>query len=329
MRAVIVHEFGGCRQHQVETCPSPLVGPCDVLIAVKAAAVNFPDLLVMGGEYQVLPERPFSPGKDAAGVVTAVGDEVRDFRVGDRVVAQLEYGGYASEVAAPAHQVHRIPAEMPFVDAAAMGLVYQTAFFALVDRGGFRGGETVLVNGAAGGVGLAAVQIAKGLGAKVLAGVASPEQREIAMASGADGAIDLAAGDINNSLRAQVHATTDGRGVDVVLDPVGGDVFDASLRALAWCGRLVIIGFAAGRIPNIKANYLLVKNISVTGLQWSDYRTRTPERVAEVQKELMRLYTNGALRPHIMSTYPLDQFADAVELVTSGKAMGKVVLTVA
>ncbi len=185
----------------------------------------------------------------------------------------------------------------------------------------------MLVNGAAGGVGLAAVQIAKGLGAKVLAGVATAEQGDIARASGADVVIDLAAQGLKDALRDQVHRATDGKGADVILDPVGGDVFDASLRALAWCGRLVIIGFAAGRIPTIQANYLLVKNITVSGLQWSDYRTRQPARVAEVQHELMRLYLEGALKPQVMKTFALDGFADAADLVASGKAMGKIVLT--
>lgn len=329
MKAVVVREFQDhWRQHRVEQRPSPRPGPGDVLISVKAAAVNFPDLLVMTGKYQILPELPFSPGKDAAGVVTAVGRDVSDLGVGDRVVAQLEYGGYASEVVASQAQVHRIPPEMSFIDAAAMGLVYQTAYFALVDRGGFRRGETVLVNGAAGGVGLAAVQIAKGLGATVLAGVASAQQAELARSSGADALIDLAAEGLNDALRTQVHAATGGKGADVILDPVGGDVLDASLRALAWCGRLVVIGFAAGRIPTIRTNYLLVKNISVSGLQWSDYRTRMPQRVAQVQQDLIRLYREGAVRPHIMNTYPLERFADAADLVASGKAVGKIVLTI-
>ena len=192
----------------------------------------------------------------------------------------------------------------------------------------FRRGETVLVTGAGGGVGLAAVQIAKALGAKVLAGIASPEKEAAVRKAGADAVVDLAAPDLHNALREQVHAANNGNGVDVVLDPVGGDVFDASLRALAWCGRCVVIGFAAGRIPTIKANYLLLKNISVVGLQWSDYRTRLPRRVAEVKEELMRLYSAGALRPHVMQEFPLERFAEAARLVASGKTIGKLVLRI-
>lgn len=328
MKAVLVRNFGEPQTHRVEEAPLPAMGPDDVLIDVKAAAVNYPDLLVMSGKYQILPDRPFSPGKDAAGVIRAVGANVKGLLPGTRVVAQLEFGGYAAQVATAASQVYPIPNELSFVDAAAMGLVYQTAYFALVDRGNFRRGDTVLVNGAAGGVGLAAVQIAKGLGGKVLAGINLPEQEAVVRESGADAVIDLAAANLREALKAQVHVATEGHGADVVLDPVGGDVFDASLRAMAWSGRAVIIGFASGRIPDIKANYLLLKNISVSGLQWSDYRQRTPERVAEVQQELMRLYLAGALRPHVMKTYPLEQFAEAAAVMAAGKAVGKIVLTV-
>jgi NADPH2:quinone reductase len=328
MKAVVVRQFSDDPgTHTVEEIATPAMGANDVLVAVKAAAVNFPDLLVMSGKYQVPPERPFTPGKDAAGVVKAVGDNVRNLAPGDRVVVQLEHGGYANEVVADQSQVHKIPADMSFVDVAAMGLVYQTAYFALVERGAFRRGETVLVNGAAGGVGLAAVQIAKGLGGRVLAGIVSREQEAAVRSAGADAVIDLSIADLNSALREQVYAANNGNGADVVLDPVGGDVFDASLRALAWCGRCVVIGFAAGRIPTIKANYLLVKNIAVSGLQWSDYRTRTPQRVAQVHEELMRLYSLGAVRPHVMQNFPLEQFANAAKLVGSGKAIGKVVLT--
>lgn len=328
MKAVLVRNFGEPQTHRVEEAPLPAMGPDDVLIDVKAAAVNYPDLLVMSGKYQILPDRPFSPGKDAAGVIRAVGANVKGLLPGTRVVAQLEFGGYAAQVATAASQVYPIPDELSFVDAAAMGLVYQTAYFALVDRGNFRRGDTVLVNGAAGGVGLAALQIAKGLGGKVLAGINLPEQEAVVRESGADAVIDLAAANLREALKAQVHVATEGHGADVVLDPVGGDVFDASLRAMAWSGRAVIIGFASGRIPDIKANYLLLKNISVSGLQWSDYRQRTPERVAEVQQELMRLYLAGALRPHVMKTYPLEQFAEAAAVMAAGKAVGKIVLTV-
>lgn len=327
MKAVLIHEFGPAGQHQVENVADLSPGPGQVMVAVEAAGVNFPDLLVMTGNYQILPQRPFSPGKDVAGTVAAVGEGVTHLRVGQRVVAQLEYGGYATQALAPADWVHPIPDDMPFVDAAAMGLSYQTAYYALVVRGRFQAGETVLVTGAAGGVGLAAVQIAKALGAKVLAGVNSPEQAELARAHGADGVVDLARPALRDSIREQVGALTAQHGADVVLDTLGGDAFDGCLRALAWCGRIVVIGFAAGRIPEIKANYLLVKNITATGLQWSDYRQRDPAQVARVQTEIHALYTQGRLKPHVLQTLPLAQFAQAMALVESGRVSGKIVLS--
>jgi len=284
-------------------------------------------LLVIGGSYQILPPRPFSPGKDAAGIVRAVGRNASHCKPGDRVAVHLEYGAYAEQVAAKDAVCHVMPDAMSFEEAAAMGLVYQTAHFALVERGLYQRGETVLVNGAAGGIGLAAVQVAKGLGATVFAGVNNEEHGRIARENGADHVIDLAQPNLRESLRAQVHALTGGRGVDIVLDPLGGAVFEASLRAMAWRGRMVVVGFAAGGIPELKVNYLLVKNLTVSGLQWSDYRERTPEWVRRVQTELFGLYASGAIRPRIMRTFPLARFAEALALVRSGSVQGKVVLT--
>ncbi len=327
MRAILVREHGAPETLKIEKVPTPVCGDNDVLIDVHAIGVNYPDLLVIGGQYQILPQRPFSPGKDAAGVVAAVGRNVKSCKPGDRVVAQVEYGAYAEQLPAHADNCFVMPDSMPFTDAAAMGLAYQTAHFALVERGQYLKGETVLVTGAAGGVGLAAVQIAKGLGATVLAGVRHAEHAALAKENGADHIIDLAADNLRDALRRQVHDVTGGHGADVVLDPVGGDVFDAALRALAWRGRMVVIGFAAGRIPTIKANYLLVKNILVSGLQWSDYRERTPEWVRRVQDELFDLYSAGKIKPNVMRAFPMEQFAEALALVKAGKVQGKVVLT--
>lgn len=329
MRAVWVREHGAPETVRIEQVPAPQIGDDQVLVEVKAIGVNYPDFLVIGGSYQILPPRPFSPGKDAAGMVRAVGRNAAHCKPGDRVAVHLEYGAYAEQVAAKDAVCHVIPDAMSFEEAAAMGLVYQTAHFALIERGLYQRGETVLVNGAAGGVGLAAVQIAKGLGATVLAGVNNEEHGGIARDNGADHVINLARPDLRESLRAQVHAVTGGRGADVVLDPLGGAVFEASLRALAWRGRMVVIGFAAGGIPELKVNYLLVKNISVSGLQWSDYRERTPEWVRRVQAELFGLYASGAIRPRIMRAFPLERFAEALDLVRRGSVQGKVVLTTA
>jgi NADPH2:quinone reductase len=214
-------------------------------------------------------------------------------------------------------------------DAAGMGLVYQTAYFALVERGQFKQGETVLVNGAAGGVGGAAIQLVKALGGTALAGVAGEEQAKAARALGADHIIDLSADNLRDSLREQVYACTGGRGADVVLDPLGDDIFDASLRAVAWCGRVVCIGFAAGRIPTVKVNYLLVKNIAVSGLQWSDYRDRQPEKVRQVQQHLYELHARGLLRPQITEVLPLERFAEPLRVLAEGKGRGKYLLKLA
>ncbi|MFJ1254897.1 NADPH:quinone oxidoreductase family protein [Cupriavidus sp. CuC1] len=327
MKAIVIQEFNAPDAVTVGDLPDPQVGDSDVLVEVRAAAVNYPDVLVVQGKYQILPQRPFAPGKDAAGVVRAVGANVTHVQPGDRVVAQLEYGAFAELVSVPADSCFRIPDAMPFEDAAAMGLVYQTAYFALVERGGFRAGETVLVTGAAGGVGSAAIQIVKGLGGIALAGVSGAEHAQAARQLGADAVIDLSAPDLRESLRDQVRNATAGHGADVVLDTLGGDVFDAALRAIAWCGRAVVIGFAAGRIPEIKANYLLVKNIAVSGLQWSDYRVRQPEKVLAVQQEIFRLYQQGALKPKIAGALPLARAGEALARLASGQVSGKYVLT--
>jgi NADPH2:quinone reductase len=329
MRAVLIREHGEPETLKVEAVKIPPFGDDEVLIDVHAVGVNYPDLLVIGGQYQILPPRPFSPGKDAAGVVVAAGRSVTRCKPGDRVMVQVEYGAYAEQLMASAENCFVIPDSMSFTDAAAMGLVYQTAHFALVERGMYRPGEVVLVNGAGGGVGLAAVQIAKGLGATVLAGVRKDQHAALARDSGADHIINLGADNLRDSLREQVQAVTNGHGADVILDPLGGDAFDASLRALAWRGRMVVIGFAAGRIPSIKANYLLVKNIQVSGLQWSDYRERDPEWVRHVQTDLFDLYTAGKIKPNVMRSFALDDFAEALALVKAGKVHGKVVLTTA
>lgn len=328
MRAIIIKEHGRPEDMVIEHKAVPVPGPGQMLVEARAIGVNYPDLLVIGGTYQTLAALPFSPGKDLSGVVRAVGPGVSGVEPGERVLCQMEYGAYAEQVVVDEASCLRIPDQMPFEDAAAMGLVYQTAYFALVERGLYRAGETVLVNGAAGGVGLAAVQIAKGLGATVLAGVLTGAQAAVARDGGADHVVDLSVPNLHDALRDQVRALTDGRGADIVLDPIGGDVFDAALRSLAWRGRMVVIGFISGRIPQIRANYLLVKNIQVSGLQWSDYRERDPERVRRVQSMLFDLYQAGRVRPRVMRTFRFEDFAHALGLVRDGAVTGKVVLTV-
>jgi len=329
MRAVHVRAFAPFETVGVEDVPDPQPGPGEVAIDVVAADVNYPDILVITGQYQIKPPLPFSPGKAAAGRVAAVGAGVSDLAVGDRVAAQVEYGAYAEKLIARAESCFKMPATMPFHVAAALGLVYQTAWFALLDRAAFKPGDIVLVLGASGGVGMASVELAKALGAKmVMAGVRGASRAQVARKAGADHVVDLAMPNLRDALRDEVHALTEGHGADVVIDPVGGEAHAAALRALAWCGRMVIVGFASGEIPAIKANYLLVKNIAVSGIQWSDYRDRTPERVRDAQRDIFALYEQGRLDPSISARLPLEQFADGLQALRDGKAQGKIVLQV-
>jgi NADPH2:quinone reductase len=328
MRAYQVVEHGAPSSLRLNNVKDLIPGKGQILVAIHAAGINFPDLLVVSGKYQILPERPFTPGKDLAGVVLRVGDGVTGFSAGDRVLCLVEHGAFAERILVTPAQTFKLPDGLSFSHAAAMGLVYQTAYLALVDRGGFRAGETVLVGGSAGGIGMAAIQISKGLGAHVLAAIRTSEQAAFAMENGADSVIDVSGSDIRDTLRAQVYAATDGAGADIVIDPLGGEFFGAALRALAWCGRLVVVGFAAGDIPSVKANYLLVKNITVSGLQWSDYRDRAPNRIAEVQADIFRLWKEGSARPHLMKEVSFEELPTALEMVGEGKVRGKAVAIV-
>ena len=327
MKALVVKEFGPLDSMTLEDVASPQPGEDEALVDIKAASVNFPDLLVIQGKYQVLPPLPFSPGKECAGVVKAVGAKVTHVKPGDRVLIQIEYGGYAQQVATKAVNCHVIPEAMSFTEAAAMGLTYMTAHFALVERAHIKAGESVLVTGAAGGVGMATIQVAKALGATVLAAVSNAEKAAAAKAAGADHIIDTSVENIRDGLRDQVYAAVGKKGVDVVVENVGGDIFDACLRAIAWSGRIIVVGFAGGRIPEVKAGHLLVKNISLIGLQFSNYRDREPEKCLAVRKQLFDLYRAGKLKPYVMATFPLASYMEALALVRDRKVIGKVVLT--
>jgi NADPH2:quinone reductase len=327
MRAVVVHEFGPIDSHEVEEVAAPEPGADQILIDVHAIGVNFPDTLMVQGLYQTKPELPFVPGRDAVGVVARVGDKVTRFKPGDHVAAQAKWGGYAEQVAVPETRAFAMPDGMDFIAAAAMGSVYPTVHVSLMNRAHYRPGETVLVLGAAGGIGLAAVQVAKAKGALVIAGAHSEDKRQLALESGADHAIDLSVDDLRENLRHQVFAVTDGRGADIIFDPVGGDVFDAALRALAFEGRLLTIGYASGRIPAAKANYFNVKNLSLVGVAFELYFGRAPEIVDRAIADLYDMYAKGLIKPEVMATYPLDQFKTAMNLFGERKTRGRVVLT--
>ena len=314
VRALVVREFGPISSHHIEEVPDPVAGEHDVLIEVKAIGLNFPDTLMLQGKYQTRPDRPFVPGRDASGVVVAVGRNVSRVKTGDRVIAQVTTGAFAEKLAAPQARCFRIPDGLDFVSAAGMVTIYNTAYVAVVIRGQVKRGETVLVTGASGGVGLATVQVAKAKGARVLAGVTSKEKGQVALASGADALIDLSAADLRESLRQQVFALTDNRGVDAVFDPVGGDVFDAALRAVAYAGRMVIIGFASGRIPEVKGHYVLLKNIAVVGAPLDIHFKMEPQVMDAAVADLFRMYERGEIKPEIMAIYPLGEIHKAMDL---------------
>ncbi len=327
MRAVVVRQFGPFENAVLADVPKPEAKAGEVLMEVRATSVNFVDLIMIGGTYQFKLELPFIPGKLPAGVVAAVGAGVKNLKPGDHAIAMAEQGGFAEFVAIPESQCIKLAPSLPLTEAAAMALIYDTAYFALRDRARLQPGETVLVLGATGGVGLAAIQLAKAFGARVLAGVASPDKTDIVREAGADSVIDLARSDLHDSLRAQVYAETGARGADVILDMLGGDVFDAAIRALAWRGRLVVIGFAAGRIATLKTNYLLLKNIEVSGMQISDYRKRMPEAMQKCFAEVFALHAAGKLKPLPVKTYPLGEFVAAMREIADRKVRGRVVLT--
>jgi NADPH:quinone reductase len=323
MRAMILKEFGTPEQMTVEDIPTPDPGPDEVLIDARAIGVNFPDLMVIEGSYQILPEPPFSPGKEVAGIVRAVGSEVSNFKVGERVMAQLEYGAYREHVLASADHTTVLPENVSFEEGAAFGLAYLTVYFALVRRARLEAGETVLVTGAGGGVGSAGVQLAKALGAKVIAVSQTEDRRAWALEQGADHAIEPDP----ETFKERVFELTDGRGADVILESVGGDLFAASMRAIAWEGRLVVIGFASGEVPTVKAGHVLVKNMTLIGLQSSDYREREPKALQQAQEALLDLYSQGKIKVHVTATYPLEAAAEALKALQTGKARGKIVLT--
>jgi NADPH2:quinone reductase len=323
MRAALVRSYGAVENVQLGMAPRPQPAPGEILLDVHAAPVNYVDLVVIGGTYQFLPKLPFIPGKGPAGIVAAVGDGVSGLQPGDRVLAMAEQGGYAEQVCARADQCYKLPDAFSFAEAASMSLAYDTAWFALRERARIEPGETVLVLGASGAVGLATIQLAKAMGARVLAAVSRPERADGVRDAGADAVIDLSLPDLRDALREQVKAANSGALADIVIDPLGGDPFDAALRALAWCGRLVVVGFAAGRIPSIKANYLLVKNIEVSGLQISDYRKRRPARVAECFGELFDLYAQGKISPPATIALPLDRAAEGLALLRDRATQGR------
>ena len=327
MLAVVVNEINKLSSIEVREIDPPQPESNQVLIESVAAGLNFPDLLQIRGKYQIVPATPFVPGKEAAGVVIAVGTDVEHIQLGNRVLVEVDYGAFAEQVTADAQRTFLLPDEIEMPTAVAMGLVYQTAYIALTERAALRAGETVLVTGASGGIGLASVQLAKAFGATVLAATSDPTKFDAVRYAGTDHVIDLSMAPLNDKLRDQVYAVTGGKGVNVVLDVVGGQAFDASLRSLAFGGRIVVLGFTSAEIPNIKSNYLLLKNIAAVGMTINGYFAKQPEIVNAAQVEIINLWRQGKIRPNIHAELSLHEFANAFEMLENREVVGKVVLS--
>jgi NADPH2:quinone reductase len=322
MKAVLCKQYGPPESLTFEELPSPRPGPGEAVVTVRAASVNFPDVLIIQNKYQFKPPLPFSPGSELAGVVKEVGEGVAGFKPGDRVIAFTTYGAFAEEVKTEAGRLLPIPDGMDFSSAAAFLLTYATSDHALRDRGALRAGETLLVLGAAGGVGLAAIEIGKALGARVIACASSADKLAVCREHGADEGIDYATED----LRERIKALTDGHGADVVYDPVGGPYSEPAFRSLAWRGRLLVVGFAAGEIPKLPLNLPLLKGASLVGVFWGDFARREPRAFADSVRQLGRWYAEGKLRPHVSQTLPLSRAADALKLMAGRQVKGKLVL---
>jgi len=321
MQAWTVHDFGPYQdQLKLEEREIPQVAGSDALIKIKAIGINFFDLLAIAGKYQVKAPLPFIPGAEASGEVIEVGDAC-DLEVGERVMTSHS-GAFAEFMIAPPIATYRMPQSMSYRDAAAFQMNYQTSYFALVHRAGLKNAEYLLVHGGAGGVGTAAIQIGKALGAKVIATAGSSEKLQICRQCGAEFLINYRTEDFV----AKVTEFTEGKGADVIYDPVGGDVFDQSTKCIAWEGRILVIGFTSGRIPEIRTNKVLLKNMSVIGLWWGNYRRHNPRLIEETQGRLYQMYADGAIKPVIHSVYDLKDLPAALKIIENRKSYGKVIL---
>lgn len=323
MRALICREFGPPSKLAVASRPVPEPAAGEVLIRVHACGVNFPDLLMVTGQYQVRPAQPFIPGLELAGEITAVGEGVSSERIGERVLAVVEYGAMAEWATAPSVRSFAIPDSLAYETAAGFALVYGTSHMALVHRARLQPGETLLVLGAAGGVGLTAVELGVWLGARVIAAASSAEKLALARAYGAETGIQYPEED----LRERVLELTDGRGADVIFDPVGGDLFDQAVRCIAWEGRHLVVGFASGRIPHLPANRALLKNMALVGVYWGAYLEQDPTLIQGSLSTLLQLAASGQLRPHISRVFPLAEASTALTELAERRALGKLILT--
>lgn len=331
MKAVLSKEVGGPETLVLEELPDPVAGPGQVLIDVKACGVNYPDVLIIEDKYQFKPTRPFAPGGEVSGVIAAVGEGVTRFKVGDRVLASTGWGGFAEKLALEEQRCTPIPDNMPFDEAAAFVLTYGTSYYALKDRGALKAGETLLVLGAAGGVGLAAVELGKAAGARVIAAASSQEKVDLAIKHGADSGVVYPRGpfdkDGQKALANLIKDACGPNGWDVAYDAVGGDYSEATIRAAGWNGRFLVIGFPSG-IPKIPLNLTLLKSCDIVGVFWGAAVARDPKGHAQNLKDLMGLYATGKIKPYVSERFPLARAGEAIAHLSSRKAMGKVVITV-
>lgn len=319
MRALVCHEFQDYAKHQIETAEPAPIKAGHVRIALKAAGVNFPDILMSEGKYQMKPAFPFTPGGEGAGIITEIGEGVEHFKIGDRVACLVMHGTFATEIVAPAMAVGPI-GNMPFDIAAGLTLVYGTSYYALKQRAQLQAGETVLVLGAAGGVGLAAVELAKAMGANVIAAASTDEKLAVCKDHGADHLINYS----NEDLKAVVKTLG---GCDVIYDPIGDKYAEPAMRTLNWYGRYLVIGFAAGEIPKIPLNLALLKSIDIRGVFWGSWTMKDPKGHRQNLKEITAMYQSGQIKPRISGHYPLGDFSKAFDELTQRRAMGKVILT--
>jgi NADPH:quinone reductase-like Zn-dependent oxidoreductase len=330
VKALLSHERGGPETLRFEEVPAPEAGPGELLVRVRACSMNFPDVLIIEDKYQLRPQRPFAPGGEIAGEVIAAGDGVTTWKPGDRLIAALGFGGLAEQVIVPADRAIPLPAERSFEEGSALLMTYATAIHALADRGKLRAGQTLLVLGAAGGVGIAAVEIGKALGARVIAAVSSEQKAEVAREAGADAALVYPAGPFDQDglkrLSQLFKDAVGAGGADVILDPVGGDYSEAALRSIAWEGRFLVVGFPAG-IARLPLNLTLLKSCDVCGVFWGAFAARDPKANAAHVGQLFRWWDEGKIAPKISATYPLERAGEAIVALRDRKAVGKLVVT--
>ena len=330
MKALLSHERGGPETLRFEEVPAPEAGPGELLVRVRACSMNFPDVLIIEDKYQLRPQRPFAPGGEIAGEVIAAGDGVTTWKPGDRLIAALGFGGLAEQVIVPADRAIPLPAERSFEEGSALLMTYATAIHALADRGKLRAGQTLLVLGAAGGVGIAAVEIGKALGGRVIAAVSSEQKAEVAREAGADAALVYPAGPFDQDglkrLSQLFKDAVGAGGADVILDPVGGDYSEAALRSIAWEGRFLVVGFPAG-IARLPLNLTLLKSCDVCGVFWGAFAARDPKANAAHVGQLFRWWDEGKIAPKISATYPLERAGEAIAALRDRKAVGKLVVT--